>query len=72
MPNKSTSSIDKFVNYLKDVQRESKQITWPAFDYAFFQFLIVIALSSALTCLLYFIDIGLVAGIKQIKTTFLK
>jgi preprotein translocase SecE subunit len=66
------SSINTFFSYLKDVQRESKQITWPPFKQSVFQLVVVIALSSLLTVLLYFIDIGLLNGIKLIKAAFLK
>jgi len=68
MPTKSESNlISKTFNYLQDVRRESKQITWPAFNFAIFQFFVVLVLSSTLTGLLYLIDIGLLKAINKLK-----
>ncbi|MDJ0624956.1 MAG: preprotein translocase subunit SecE [Candidatus Caenarcaniphilales bacterium] len=72
MSNKSKPSIVKLINYLKDVQRESKQISWPPFNLASFQFIVVIVLSALITILLYFIDIGFKVGIGALKETIIK
>ncbi|HEY9886037.1 MAG TPA: preprotein translocase subunit SecE [Vampirovibrionales bacterium] len=67
MSNKQKSSGLKLVNYLKDVRREAKQIVWPTFNFAFFQFIVVILLSAFITVSLYSIDLILAFGIDKLK-----
>ena len=68
----SSNLVSKTVNYLRDVQREGRQISWPSLNYATSQFFVVLVLSSLLTCLLYLIDIGLLKSINALKETFIK
>jgi preprotein translocase SecE subunit len=67
MTSKSQSPFARLSQYLKEVVQESKYITWPPTNQVVSQFFVVIALSSALTGILYCIDLGLSFSVSKIK-----
>lgn len=72
MSSQTASPVAKTTQYLQDVVKESRLISWPPFSQVVNKFFIVIILSSILTCLLYLIDIGLLTSINKLKEVALK
>jgi preprotein translocase SecE subunit len=74
MPNEKTikNPISQITEYFKDVIKEAKLVSWPTFNYAVVQFSVVVLLSSALTGLLYLIDLGILGTINKFKELILK
>ncbi len=68
MSQTASSPISRLVSYLKSVQAEWKYISWPTFQEASTQFIVVLVVSAALTVFLFGVDLGLSAALKNLQT----